>query len=35
VLSRFEALRKELANRLLIREQAFGEVIDSDKLETP
>ena len=32
VLSWFETLRKELANRPLIREQAFGEALDPDKL---
>ena len=29
----FEARKKELANRPLIREQAFGEALDPDKLE--
>jgi hypothetical protein len=29
----FETRRKELANRPLIREQAFGEALDPDKLE--
>ncbi len=29
----FENRRKELANRPLIREQAFGEALDADKLE--
>ena len=29
----FEARKKELANRPLIREQAFGESLDPDKLE--
>ena len=29
----FESRRKELANRQLIREQAFGEALDVDKLE--
>jgi hypothetical protein len=33
VLPRFEGRRKELANRPLIREQAFGESLDPDKLE--
>jgi hypothetical protein len=33
VLPWFEARRKELANRPLIREQAFGEALDPDKLE--
>jgi hypothetical protein len=33
VLLWFEARRKELANRPLIREQAFGESLDPDKLE--
>ena len=33
VLPWFEARRKELANRPLIREQAFGESLDPDKLE--
>jgi hypothetical protein len=33
VLSFFERRRKELANRPLIREQAFGESLDPDKLE--
>jgi len=33
VLPWFENRRKELANRLLIREQAFGEALDPDKLE--
>ena len=28
-----EARKKELANRPLIREQAFGEALDPDKLE--
>ena len=30
---RFENRRKELANRPLIREQAFGEALDANKLE--
>jgi hypothetical protein len=30
VLPWFETLRKELANRLLIRELAFGEALDPD-----
>jgi len=29
----FETRRKELTNRPLIREQAFGEALDPDKLE--
>ena len=29
----FETRRKELSNRPLIREQAFGEALDPDKLE--
>ena len=29
----FKARRKELANRPLIREQAFGQSLDPDKLE--
>ena len=33
VLPWFENRRKELACRLLIREQAFGEAVDPDKLE--
>ena len=33
VLPRFETRKKELANRPLIREQAFGEALDPDKLE--
>ncbi len=33
VLPWFEARKKELANRPLIREQAFGETLDPDKLE--
>jgi hypothetical protein len=33
VLAWFENRRKELANRPLIREQAFGEALDADKLE--
>jgi hypothetical protein len=33
VLPWFEARKKELANRSLIREQAFGESLDPDKLE--
>jgi hypothetical protein len=33
VLPWFETRRKELANRPLIREQAFGEALDADKLE--
>ena len=33
VLPWFEARRKELANRPLIREEAFGESLDPDKLE--
>ena len=33
VLPWFEGRKKELANRPLIREQAFGEVLDPDKLE--
>jgi hypothetical protein len=33
VLPWFENRRKELANRPLIREQAFGEALDPDKLE--
>jgi hypothetical protein len=33
VLSWFEMRAKELANRPLIREQAFGEALDPDKLE--
>jgi len=33
VLPRFEARKIELANRPLIREQAFGEALDPDKLE--
>jgi len=33
VLPWFDNRRKELANRPLIREQAFGEALDPDKLE--
>ena len=33
VLPWFETRKKELANRPLIREQAFGEALDPDKLE--
>ena len=33
VLPWFEARKEELANRPLIREQAFGESLDPDKLE--
>src|SRR5208283_4184406 len=33
VLPWFKARRKELANRPLIREQAFGQSLDPDKLE--
>jgi hypothetical protein len=33
VLPWFETQKKELANRPLIREQAFGEALDPDKLE--
>jgi hypothetical protein len=33
VLPCFETRKKELANRPLIREQAFGESLDADKLE--
>ena len=33
VLPWFEARKKELAHRPLIREQAFGEALDPDKLE--
>ena len=33
VLPWFENRKKELANRPLIREQAFGEALDPDKLE--
>jgi hypothetical protein len=33
VLPWFETRKKELANRHLIREQAFGEALDPDKLE--
>jgi hypothetical protein len=33
VLPWFETHRKELANRPLIREQAFGEALDPDKME--
>ena len=33
VLPWFEGRKKELANRPLIREQAFGETLDPDKLE--
>jgi len=33
LLPRFEARKIELANRPLIREQAFGEALDPDKLE--
>jgi hypothetical protein len=33
VLPWFENRRKELVNRPLIREQAFGEALDPDKLE--
>jgi hypothetical protein len=33
VLPWFVTRRKELANRPLIREQAFGEALDADKLE--
>ena len=35
VLPWFEKRRKELVNRPLIREQAFGEAFDPDKLERP
>jgi hypothetical protein len=33
VLPWFETRRKELSNRPLIREQAFGEALDPDKLD--
>ena len=33
VMPWFETRKKELANRPLIREQAFGETLDPDKLE--
>ena len=33
MLPSFKALRKELANRPLIREQAFAQSLDPDKLE--
>jgi hypothetical protein len=33
VLPWFEARRKELANRALIRDQALGEALDPDNLE--
>jgi hypothetical protein len=33
VLDWFEYRKKELANRPLIREQAFGEALDPDRLE--
>ena len=33
VLPWFETRKKELSNRPLIREQAFGEALDADKLE--
>ncbi len=33
VLPWFDGRRRELVNRLLIREQAFGESLDPDKLE--
>jgi hypothetical protein len=33
VLPWFEARKKELANRPIIREQAFGQSLDPDKLE--
>jgi hypothetical protein len=33
VLPSFEIQKKELASRLLIREQAFGEALGADKLE--
>jgi hypothetical protein len=33
VLPWFETRKKKLANRPLIREQAFGEALDPDKLE--
>ena len=33
VLPWFEGRKKELSNRPLIREQAFGEALDPDKLE--
>ena len=33
VLPWLESRKKELANRPLIREQAFGELLDPDKLE--
>ncbi len=33
VLPWFETRKKQLANRPLIREQAFGEALDADKLE--
>ena len=33
VLPWFKTRKKELANRPLIREQAFGEALDSEKLE--
>ena len=33
VLPWFETRKKELANRPLIRDQAFGEALDADKLE--
>ena len=33
VLPWFQGRKKELTNRSLIREQAFGEALDPDKLE--
>jgi len=33
VMPSYEARRKELQNLPLIREQAFGEALDADKLE--
>jgi hypothetical protein len=33
VLPWFETRKKEMANWLLIRKQAFGEALDADKLE--
>jgi len=33
VLPRFERRKQELASRPLIRDQAFGEALDPDKLE--
>jgi hypothetical protein len=35
MFSWFETRKKEIANRPLIREQAFGEALDPDKLQQP